>query len=118
MKKNVIALALALALTVPLAACNGDRTMGDTAGTGNTSTGRVAQRYHGPDRDYLADGRYTADSDGQVNHSGRSDRSRDMTRDARDMVRDTGDAARDLGNGLRNAAKDIGDGISNAAREY
>ena len=119
MKKQVIALALALTMAVPLAACNGDRT-GDgdhSSGAGNTSTEQVARR-HSSAPDYRNDGRYAAGSNGRVADSGDSHRSRDLTRDARDFVRDTGDAAKDLGNGLRKAARDIGDGMADAAREY
>lgn len=119
MKKQVIALALALTMAVPLAACNGGRT-GDgdhSSGAGNTSTGQVARR-HSSAPDYRNDGRYAAGSNGRVAGSGDSHRSRDLTRDARDFVRGTGDAAKDLGNGLRKAARDIGDGMADAAREY
>ena len=71
MKKQVIALALALTMAVPLAACNGDRT-GDgdhSSGAGNTSTGQVARR-HSSAPDYRNDGRYAAGSNGRVAGSG------------------------------------------------
>lgn len=110
MKKNAIALALALALTGTLAACSTDRD-GANNGTGSTggsaSAGQVSRRYRTFNGvgSYMDDGRYTAGPDGRVYDSGTV--SRDLTRDARDMVRDAGDAIGDIGRGIGNAARDI-----------
>ncbi|RKI66496.1 hypothetical protein D7V91_12150 [bacterium 1xD42-67] len=110
MKKNAIALALALALTGTLAACSTDRD-GANNGTGSTggsgSAGQVSRRYRTSNGvgSYMDDGRYTAGPDGRVYDSGTV--SRDLTRDARDMVRDAGDAIGDIGRGIGNAARDI-----------
>lgn len=137
MKKQTIALALALTMVGTLAACsteknpgssganNGSTTGGATSGTngsaggttsGSGSAGQVTRRYNttmnqGQDyfygNSYMDDGRYTAGSNGQVYSRDDNAVSRDLTRDARDIVRDAGDAIGDIGRGIGNAARDI-----------
>ena len=117
MKKSIAALALSLTLLGTLAACGTDKTPGNTNTSGSASAGQVSRRYNTYDnqgRDYFYDGRYAADTNGQV--YGRDDNmlSRDLTRGARDIVRDTGDAIGDIGRGIGNAARDI-TGMGNGA---
>lgn len=136
MRKNWIALPMALALAVTLTACsNSDNKGGGTAGsaggsdngpssgttgqTGYSYTGRTGYGPYGasggpdqrsagqwPANDYLNDGRYTAGDDGQVMGGGDS-AGRDLTQGARDMIRGAGDAVEDVGDGIRNATRDV-----------
>ena len=76
-----------------------------------TSAGQVARRYSGQTiyngRSYYDDGRYAADTNGQVYGGDRNTVSRDLTNGARDIVRGAGDAIEDVGRGIGNAARDI-----------
>ncbi len=129
MKKSMIALALALALTGTLAACGGtDNGSSGQPDGGQASTGQVTRRQAAPGsawEDYRSDGRYTAGADGRVRDTKPE---RDLTQDARDMLRDgkrtlsqagreLTQAARDAGDGLKDAAQDIGRGVKQAARD-
>lgn len=180
MKKKWIALAMAMALTVSLTACGGNRNQtGGTAngagsagnGTGSGSaangsgnngyagSGSVSDPYAGSGSlqndsmgggnpttapsgsaagsgsqtrnsrtsyngytatrrtayDYLNDGRYDANGDGQVNGQWNA-AGRDLTQGARDLVRGAGNAIGDVGRGVGNAVGDVGRGVQNAAR--
>ena len=79
-----------------------------TSYNGYTATRRTAY-------DYLNDGRYAADGNGQVN--GRwNTAGQDLTQGARDLVRGAGNAIGDVGRGVGNAVGDVGRGVQNAAR--
>lgn len=134
MKKNAIALALALTLVGSLAACSNDGTpstggtnnggtnSGAPAGSGSganggASAGQVGRRYNTTmnqgrgslydGQNYFDDGRYTADANGQVYGGQRGALSRDLTQGARDIVRGTENALSDVGRGIGDAARDI-----------
>ena len=126
MKKSLTILALAFALAGTLTACSNrdpNTTTGGSASGSGASAGQVSRRYNttmNQGRDYfygrqppafswsaLADGRYTAGSNGQVYSRDDSTVSRDLTRDAREIVRDAGDAVGDVGRSIGNAARDI-----------
>ena len=68
MKKRITALAMALSLVGALAACSTDDNPNGT--NSGTSAGQVARRYSGQTiyngRSYYDDGRYAADTNGQV----------------------------------------------------
>ena len=142
MKKNWIVLAMAMALTVSLTACGGNRnqTGGTTNGAGSVGSGSAANgsasngyagsgsqtrnsrtSYNGYTAtrrtayDYLNDGRYAADGNGQVNGQWNT-AGRDLTQGARDLVRGAGNAIGDVGRGVGNAVGDVGLGVQNAAR--
>ena len=125
MKKSLIALALAFVMTAALTGCSSRDTNGGTSevnggtnGTGTTGTGTsgTAGRtaYNGTYRnraardanDYLADGMYRANGDGQVYGPG-GDGTWDLTQDARDMVRGAGQAIDDVGDGIGDAVRDV-----------
>ena len=69
----------------------------------------------GKNNPYLRDGRYRADSDGEVKDS---ETYRDYTNDARDMVRDAGNALKDMGRDVTDAARDLGGSMKRAAQDY
>ena len=158
MKKNWIVLAMAMALTVSLTACGGNRnqTGGTANGAGSVGSGSAANgsaslqnesmgggnpttapngsaagsgsqtrnsrtSYNGYTAtrrtayDYLNDGRYAADGNGQVNGQWNT-AGRDLTQGARDLVRGAGNAIGDVGRGVGNAVGDVGLGVQNAAR--
>ena len=158
MKKNWMVLAMAMALTVSLTACGGNRnqTGGTTNGAGSVGSGSAANgsaslqnesmgggnpttapngsaagsgsqtrnsrtSYNGYTAtrrtayDYLDDGRYDANGDGQVNGQWNT-AGRDLTQGARDLVRGAGNAIGDVGRGVGNAVGDVGLGVQNAAR--
>lgn len=79
-----------------------------TSYNGYTATRRTAY-------DYLDDGRYDANGDGQVNGQWNT-AGRDLTQGARDLVRGAGNAIGDVGRGVGNAVGDVGLGVQNAAR--
>ena len=124
MKKNILALALALTLVGSLAACSNrdPKTNGGTGsqnGTVSGSTaGTVSRRYRGETnyngRSYFDDGHYTAGSNGQVYNNGGDMVSRDLTQDARDIVRDAGDAIGDIGRGIGGVITGSGTGINSS----
>ena len=99
MKKRITALAMALSLVGALAACSTDDNPNGT--NSGTSAGQVARRYSGQTiyngRSYYDDGRYAADTNGQVYGGDRNTVSRDLTNGARDIVRGAGDAIEDVG---------------------
>ena len=158
MKKNWMVLAMAMALTVSLTACGGNRnqTGGTTNGAGSVGSGSAANgsaslqnesmgggnpttapsgsaagsgsqtrnsrtSYNGYTAtrrtayDYLNDGRYAANGNGQVNGQWNT-AGRDLTQGARDLVRGAGNAIGDVGRGVGNAVGDVGLGVQNAAR--
>ena len=158
MKKNWIVLAMAMALTVSLTACGGNRnqTGGTANGAGSVGSGSAADgsaslqdesmgggnpttapngsaagsgsqtrnsrtSYNGYTAtrrtayDYLNDGRYAANGNGQVNGQWNT-AGRDLTQGARDLVRGAGNAIGDVGRGVGNAVGDVGLGVQNAAR--
>ena len=161
MKKNWIVLAMAMALTVSLTACggNGNQTGGTTNGAGSAANGSASNGYAGSGSlqnesmgggnpttapngsaagsgsqtrnsrtsyngytatrrtayDYLNDGRYAANGNGQVNGQWNT-AGRDLTQGARDLVRGAGNAIGDVGRGVGNAVGDVGLGVQNAAR--
>ena len=130
MKKNILALALALTLVGSLAACsnrdpktNGGTgsqngtVSGSTAGSGSGTAGTVSRRYRETNydgRSYFDDGHYTAGSNGQVYNNGGDMVSRDLTQDARDIVRDAGDAIGDIGRGIGGVITGSGTGINSS----
>ena len=131
MKKNFLAVALALTLVGSLAACsnrdpktNGGTgsqngtVSGSTAGSGSGTAGTVSRRYRGETnydgRSYFDDGHYTAGSNGQVYNGGGDMVSRDLTQDARDIVRDAGDAIGDIGRGIGGVITGSGNGINSS----
>ena len=79
-----------------------------TSYNGYTATRRTAY-------DYLNDGRYAANGNGQVNGQWNT-AGRDLTQGARDLVRGAGNAIGDVGRGVGNAVGDVGLGVQNAAR--
>ena len=109
MKKRITALAMALALVGALAACSTDDNPNGT--NSGTSAGQVARRYSGQTiyngRSYYDDGRYAADTNGQVYGGDRNTVSRDLTNGARDIVRGAGDAIEDVGRGIGDVARDV-----------
>jgi hypothetical protein len=124
MKTSITALALAIALAGTLTACsnrdpNANNTTGGAGssnGSASGSAGQVSRRYNTFDNqghDYFYDGRYTANSNGQVYDRDGQTLSRDLTQGARDIVRDTGDAIGDIGRGIGDAARDL-TGMGNA----
>lgn len=158
MKKNWMVLAMAMALTVSLTACGGNRnqTGGTANGAGSVGSGSAANgsaslqnesmgggnpttapngsaagsgsqtrnsrtSYNGYTAtrrtayDYLNDGRYAANGNGQVNGQWNT-AGRDLTQGARDLVRGAGNAIGDVGRGVGNAVGDVGLGVQNAAR--
>ena len=180
MKKNWIVLAMAMALTVSLTACGGNRNQTDgtangagsvgsgtgsgsaangSANNGYAGSGSVSDPYAGSGSlqnesmgggnpttapngsaagsgsqtqnsrtsyngytatrrtayDYLNDGRYAANGNGQVNGQWNT-AGRDLTQGARDLVRGAGNAIGDVGRGVGNAVGDVGLGVQNAAR--
>lgn len=132
MKRQLIALALALTVAGTLTACGDSGTdMQDhnsAAGSGSTAGQASSRRTSAAQRNadgFMQDGHYAADQDGRVNGS----TGQDLGRDGRDMMRDTGDAVGDVGRGVGNAVgdvtrgvgdavQDIGSGVNRAAREY
>ena len=92
-----------------IGAASGSQTRNSrTSYNGSTTTRRTAY-------DYLNDGRYAADGNGQVN--GRwNTAGQDLTQGARDLVRGAGNAIGDVGRGVGNAVGDVGRGVQNAAR--
>ena len=109
MKKRITALAMALSLVGALAACSTDDNPNGT--NSGTSAGQVARRYSGQTiyngRSYYDDGRYAADTNGQVYCGDRNTVSRDLTNGARDIVRGAGDAIEDVGRGIGDVARDV-----------
>ena len=109
MKKRITALAMALSLVGALAACSTDDNPNGT--NSGTSAGQVARRYSGQaiynGRSYYDDGRYAADTSGQVYGGDRNTVSRDLTNGARDIVRGAGDAIEDVGRGIGDVARDV-----------
>lgn len=104
MKKSVIALGLAVLMSLSLTACMDRENTGKTAGSGSVTNGQVARRY----RDgYMADGRYAADGNGRVYDSQSGYVGRDLTQDARDIVRDVGDAIGDAGRAAGDLGRDL-----------
>ena len=94
---------------------------GSSAGSGSGSANRTSRSvndgYKATRRtayDYLHDGRYAADEDGEVN--GRWDpAARDFTQGARDLLRDAGAAVGDAGRAVGDAVDGVGNGLRNAA---
>ena len=122
MKRTWIALTIAPVLAVALTSCSRYGT-GTTTGTANQTnngpyggtTGRAGYSTTAPydgytatrrtAYDYLNDGRYAANGNGQVN--GRVNAAgRDLTRGARDLVRGAGNAVGNVGTGIQNATND------------
>lgn len=123
MKRTWIALTIAPVLAVALTSCSRYGT-GTTTGSANKTnsglyggtTGRAGYSTTAPydgytatrrtAYDYLNDGRYAANGNGQV--SGRVNAAgRDLTQGARDLVRGAGNAVGDVGAGVRNATNDV-----------
>lgn len=140
MKKNITALALALALVGALAACSADRDGGNTTGSGvngtnstnaagtsgsnpagsgvngagfdgaGVSAGQVARNYG---RDTIYNGRtYWDDGRYAAGTNGKV-----YNPDGNSVSRDLTQGARDIVRGAENAAGDVGRGIKNAARD-
>ena len=80
------------------------------SGTGS-SAGQVARRYGGESiyngRSYYDDGRYAADTNGQVYGGDRHTVSRDLPNGARDIVRGAGDAIEDGVRGIGDVARGV-----------
>lgn len=123
MKRTWIALTLAPVLAVTLTSCGSMYGTGTTTGTADQTnnglyggtTGRAGYSTTAPYNgytatrrtayDYLNDGRYAANENGQV--SGRVNTAgRDLTQGARDLVRGAGNTIDDVGTGIRNATDD------------
>jgi len=90
---------------------------GSASGSANRTSRSVNDGYKATRRtayDYLHDGRYAADEDGEVN--GRWDpAARDFTQGARDLLRDAGAAVGDAGRAVGDAVDGVGNGLRNAA---
>ena len=127
MKRGWMAGALALGLAMALTACGtntGEGTMADRTGNNTAygpAAGRVAyEKSKAAQRrtayDYLNDGRYAADKDGQVDGKTNS-AARDFTQDARDLMRDSEKAVGDAGKAVGDAIDRLGGGVRDVTRD-